>query len=48
MVYAEMVNESFFLGGGHNIAGGRGSRGMKERNPKPIMGVPPGRKHGQT
>lgn len=30
MVYAEMVNESFFLGGGDNIAGGRGSRGMKE------------------
>lgn len=29
MVYAEMVNESFF-GGGHSIAGGRGSRGMKE------------------
>lgn len=29
MVYAEMVNESFFWGG-HNIAGGRGSRGMKE------------------
>ena len=29
MVYTEMVNESFF-GGGHNIAGGRGSRGMKE------------------
>ena len=30
MVYAEMVNESFFWRGGHNIAGGRGSRGMKE------------------
>lgn len=30
MVFAEMVNESFFRGGGHNIAGGRGSRGMKE------------------
>lgn len=32
MVYTEMVNESFFWGGGggHNIAGGRGSRGMKE------------------
>lgn len=31
MVYTEMVNESFFLGGGgHNIAGKRGSRGMKE------------------
>lgn len=30
MVYAEMVNESFFWGGGHSIAGGRGSRGMKE------------------
>lgn len=30
MVYAEMVNESFFGGGGHNIAGGRGSRGMKK------------------
>ena len=31
MVYAEMVNESFLGGGGgHNIAGGRGSRGMKE------------------
>lgn len=29
MVYAEMVNESFF-GGGHSIAGGRGSRVMKE------------------
>lgn len=30
MVYAEMVNESFLGGGGYNIAGGRGSRGMKE------------------
>lgn len=30
MVYTEMVNESFFGGGGHNIAGKRGSRGMKE------------------
>ena len=30
MVYAEMVNESFFWGGDTTLLGGRGSRGMKE------------------
>lgn len=30
MVYAEMVNESFFLGGGAQHCWGEGKQGMKE------------------